>query len=151
MLQRAIVPSLAAAAFAISACGGDSAPSKTEFIEEADEICADASQRAEQIARAGFSDPQNPTAEEVLAIVEQLIPLQRETIADVRALEKPEGEEDEIDALLAQSDAATDSAEQEIDTPQEALAVVQASDTPQDPFYEANQALAEYGFEDCSE
>jgi hypothetical protein len=151
MLKRSAVSALMLA-FAFSACGGDDGgPSKAEFIEDADAICAEASARAEELARQGFSDPQNPTPDEVLAIVEQLIPLQRETTADVRALDKPEDEEDEIDSLLNQADAATDRAEQEIDTPQEAVAVVQASDTPQDPFYEVNQAFAEYGFEDCSE
>jgi hypothetical protein len=153
-MVKASVVSALTLAIAFSACGGDDGgggPSKAEFIEEADAICAEGSERAEQIAREGFSDPQNPTPEEVLAIVEQLIPLQRETTADVRALDKPEGEEDEINTLLDQADAATDRAEQEIDTPQEAVAVVQASDTPQDPFHEVNQAFAAYGFEACSE
>jgi len=151
MLKPSVVTALTLA-FAFSACGGDDGgPSKSEFIEDADAICSEASDRAEELARQGFSDPQNPTPEEVLAIVEQLIPLQRETTADMRALDKPEGEEDEIDSLLNQADVATDRAEQEIDTPQEAVAVVQASDTPQDPFYEVNQAFAEYGFEECSE
>ncbi len=155
-MVKASVVSALTLALAFSACGGDGGgggggPSKAEFIEEADAICAEGSGRAEQIAREGFSDPQNPTPEEVLAIVEQLIPLQRETTADVHALDKPEGEEDEINALLDQADAATDRAEEEIDTPEEAVAVVQASDTPQDPFHEVNQAFAAYGFEACSE
>ncbi len=149
MSQRIVVP-LLAATLAISACGGDSGPSKAEFIEEADAICQEGEERSQQIVATGFRDPQNPTGEEVLALIQQLVPLQRETIADVRALEMPEGEEDEINDILDQAEAATDQVA-EIRDPQQAVAVVQAGDTPQDPFYEANQAAEEYGFDECSE
>ena len=150
MLHRAVVP-LLAAALAISACGGDDGgPSKAEFIEEADAICRESEERSQQIAAAGFRDPQNPTGEEVLAIIEKLLPIQRETIADVRELEMPEDDEDEINSILDRAEAATDEVAA-IRDPQQAMAAVQAADTPQDPFYEANQAAADYGFDECSE
>lgn len=149
MLQRRIVPALVVA-LSFAACGGDDGPSKDEFIQEADAICAEGEERAQEIVQSGFSDPQNPTAEEVLALIQKLVPIQRETIADVRELEQPEGEEDEINSILDQAEAATDEAAA-INDPQQAVAAIQAADTPQDPFYEANQAAAEYGFDDCSE
>ena len=148
MFQRNVMP-VFAAALALSACGGDSGSSKSAFIEEADAICRDAAEQVGPIAEEEFGEGE-PTAEEVLALVERLIPLQRETIADVRALDKPEGEEGVINDLLDQADAAADRAERKIDTPQAAVAAVKAVDTPQDPFYESNQAMAAYGFEDCS-
>ena len=150
MLKRNLVP-IATAALVFSACGGDSGPSKDEFIEEADAVCAEASERNQQIARDGFSNPENPRPEEVLAVVEELIPRQRETIDDVRALEMPEDDEDEINDLLDEADAVTDQVEQEVDTPQEAVAVVQASDTPENPYHEVNRKMEDFGFEECSD
>ena len=150
MPHRAVV-SLLAAALAISACGGDdSGPSKAEFIEEADAICREGEERSQQIVATGFRDPENPTGEEVLALIQQLLPIQRETIADVRALEMPEDDEDQVNSILDQAEAATDEVAA-IRDPQQAIAAVQAADTPQDPFYEANQAAADYGFDECSE
>ena len=150
MLKRNLLP-IATAALALSACGGDSGPSKDAFIEEADAICAEASDRSEETARDEFSNQEDPRPDEVLAAVKKLIPIQRESIADVRALEMPEDDEAEINDLLDQADAALDDAEEEVDTPAEAVAVVQSSDTPEDPFYEVNRAMADYGFEECSE
>jgi hypothetical protein len=149
MPHRALLPTLAAVAF-LAACGGDDGTSKSDFLEEADAICAEGEERAEQIVSEGFRDPENPTGKEVVALIQDLVPVQRETISDVRELDMPEGEEDEINSILDQAEAATAKAA-DIRDPQEALAIVQAADTPQDPFYEANQAAAEYGFDECAE
>jgi len=149
MLRKSLLPPFVVA-LSLASCGGDSGPSKAEFIEDADAICREGDQRAEEIAGEAFQDPENPTAGEVLAVLKELIPVQRETIDDVRELEMPDGEEDEINSILDQADAATDEAA-EIQDPQEAVAVVQASDTPRDPFYEADKAAQDYGFEDCGE
>jgi hypothetical protein len=151
MNRRIVSLTLTACLLMLPACGGDDgAPSKADFIEEADAICAEASEKSQQIALAGFENPENPTGAEVLAIFERIIPIQRRAVEDVRALEKPEGDADEIDAFLEQSEAALDDAA-EISSPREAMAALESSDTPRDPFYEANRAAKRYGFEDCAE
>ena len=133
------------------ACGGDAgAPTKAEFIEEADSICAEASEESQQIALEGFEDPQNPTGAEVLAVFEKIIPIQRRAVDDIRALERPEGDSEEIGAFVDRADAALDEA-QAIRSSQEATAALEASDTPRDSFYEANRAARRYGLEDCAE
>jgi hypothetical protein len=157
MLDRFLILLLTGVALALGACGdddddggGDGGTTKAEFIEKADAICAAGEERSEQIARDGLQNPQNPTGEEILAILEELVPLQRDVIDDVRALETPEGDEDEINDFLDKAEQATDETEQ-IDDPSQALAMVQAADTPADPFHEANQAAADYGLKDCAE
>ena len=139
-----------AAALALAACGGDDAPSKSEFIEKADAICRENEERSEEIAREGLRNPENPTGREVLAILDRLVPVQRDAVGEIRDLEKPEGDEDEINEFLGKVDQALDEIEQ-IDHPRAALAALQANDTPQDPFREANDAAEDYGFDDCAE
>ena len=152
MLNRILLVLVTAIALGLTACGDDeeSGPTKAEFIEEADAICREGEEKVEEIARAGFADPSNPTGDEVLAILEEAVPIQRDVIDQVRELDKPEGDEDEIDEFLTLADEATDKVE-EIRDPQAAIAAIQAADSPQDPYYEADQAAQEYGLEVCGE
>jgi hypothetical protein len=137
-------------ALALSACGGDDGTSKDDFIEEADAICRDGEEKAQELGREAFADPQNPTREEVLALLQDALPIQRDIIAQIRDLEKPEGDEDEIDAFLTEAEQATDQAA-EIRDPQAAVAFFQATETPNDPFAEADRLAQEYGLEVCGD
>ena len=150
MIRRLLLPAVAAVLLLLASCGGDSGPSKDEFIEEADAICAEGLEQTQRLVATSFSNPQLPTAEEVLALVQQLVALNRDTVAEVRSLEMPEGDEDEINALLDMADQALDEAST-VQDPRQAVAMVQSADTPQDPFYATNQAFARYGFDECSE
>lgn len=136
-------------ATAVSSCGGDSGPSKAEFIEDADALCAEASRKAEPVIAEHLPDPQNPTPEQILGAVQAAVPIQRETIAKIADLERPEDDEDEIQNYIDKANEGLDEAEQ-IEDPQAAVSYIQLADTPQDPFYEANQAAEEYGLDDCT-
>ena len=153
MLDRMLVLVLSGAALALGACGDDDdggGTTKAEFIEKADAVCADAEEKTEEIVRASAEDPANPTPPEVLAIVKELIPVQRDTLEQIRELEKPEGDDDEINEFLDKADAATDEVEQ-IDDPEQAVAAIETSGTPANPYYEASQAAEEYGLKKCAE
>jgi hypothetical protein len=153
LLNRILILMLTGIALAFAACGGDdedSGPSKSEFIKQADSICADAEKQAEDIARQGFSDPENPKPQEVLDIIQDVIPVQRETLEKIRNLDKPEGDEDQIDEFLNEAEKATDEVA-EISDPREAVTALQAEGTPDDPFYDANRAAEEYGLQTCAE
>ena len=143
-----LLPALITSALTLAACGGG-APSKAEFIDKADSICAEASERAEQVAVQGFRDPRHPTGREVVAVLHEVVPIEREAIDRVRELEQPE-DATEIDFFLAKADAALDETAR-IRDPQKAIAALRASDTPRDPFYVANQAARRYGLTDCAE
>ena len=154
MLNRILLLLATAAALAFAACGDDDdeggGTTKAGFIEKADAVCAEAEAKTEDIVRAKAENPAKPTPPEVLAVVKELIPVQRDTLAQIRDLEKPEGDEDQINEFLDKADAATDEVEQ-IDDPQQAVAAVEASGTRADPFYEANQVAEEYGLQKCAE
>ena len=154
MLNRTLMLMLAGIVLAFAACGGDddedSGPSKSEFIKQADTICADAEKQAEDIARQGLSNPENPQPQEVLDIVKDLIPVQRETLEKIRNLDKPEGDEDQIDEFLTQAEEATDEVEA-IEDPREAVTLFDSQGTPDDPFYEADRSAEEYGLQTCAE
>jgi hypothetical protein len=149
MPHRGLLPTLAAVAL-LAACGGDDGPSKDEFIEEADAICAEGETKAEELGRDAFADPQNPTREEVLTLLQEAVPIQRDIIDQVRALEQPADDEDEIDAFLTEAEQATNEVA-EIRDPQAAIAFFESTETPNDPFYEADQAAQDYGLKVCGD
>jgi hypothetical protein len=141
------------AAMALSACGGDSSPEtpivvptetqpsldKTEFIAQADSICAEANASIEQFAAAG----QGVTEADQIA---QL----REGVADqIRELDPPAQDRTTLDQFL-KAVADQVSAGQKI-----GLAVQRGEDTTQfegeldSAKSEAETAASTYGFKEC--
>ena len=140
------------AAIAVAGCGEDSEDStstaasggtREEFIASADEICA---RTAEQItAETAARFPQGATAnerqlEELFA--EVTIPALADQYEEIGALPVPEGDEEEIEALVSAADEAIAAAEEDPAT----LSVLQGSETP---FTEVNRLSAEYGLQVC--
>ena len=142
MLDRFLILMLAGTALALGACGDDDdgGTTKAEFIEKADAICAEGEEQSQQLAREGLQNPQNPTGQEVLDILDKLVPIQRDTIAQVRELEKPEGDEDEIDAIYDAAQAANDKAKAD-----PSLLTQEGAD----PFADANAKARAYGLKAC--
>ena len=75
----------------LQACAGGL--SKEEFIEAADEICASADERSQDL-----EPPTNPEA--LRAFVERAEQITRRLVADLRELEPPEGDGDTIDRMI---------------------------------------------------
>lgn len=93
-----------------------------EFVEQADQICADGDAEIEQ--------QQNASPEDVAANIQQ-------QVDDIRALTPPEGDEDEISAIL---DAADEGVQQLEDTGKFEKAPA---------LQEATQLAKQYGLEVC--
>lgn len=111
--------------------------SQDEFIAEADQICTDSDKK---INAAGQDIGNKPSDQEFDQFVtETLVPEIQGQIDDIRALTPPEGDEDEVSAIL---DAAQDGVDQIEQDPSS----VQGED---DPFQEANQLAKDYGFKKC--
>jgi hypothetical protein len=72
-------------ALAIASCGGDDAPSRQEFADEANEICRDAEQSLEDVAQ-GAETPQD-----VADAVDRVIEKSRDAVEELSDLERPEG------------------------------------------------------------
>jgi hypothetical protein len=139
--------------FALSACGGDSSPEtpiasptgtqtsqgKTEFIAQADSICAEANSSIEQFAASGQG----------LTEADQIAQLRQGVVDQVKQLNPPS--DPTLDQFLkAMSDQV--SAGQKI-----GLAVQRGEDTTQfeteldDAKTQAETAAASYGFNECGQ
>ena len=66
-------------------CGGDDAPSKDEFANDAERICRETEQEIEQIGRSAGSP------EEVAEAIDKVIDKSRNAADDLVDLERPEG------------------------------------------------------------
>jgi hypothetical protein len=67
------------------ACGGDDAPSKQEFANDADQICRETEKEIEKIGQSAESP------EALADVLDEVIDKSREAADDLVALERPEG------------------------------------------------------------
>src|SRR5688572_9265184 len=84
MTRFAATP-LALLVLAVSACGGDDAPSKAEFAADADKICKNAEKQLADVAE-GASSPK-----EVAAAVDKVIEQSQSSVDELQALDRPDG------------------------------------------------------------
>ena len=132
----------ATSALIVAGCGGDDssddepAPTKAEYITQADDICV-ADQEEIQTAAADVSgDPDDPATQEV--VTNDVLPIYQDQLAELRDLTPPEGDEDATEAIYSALE--------------EALAAVDEDPAAiGDPtvFAEANDLATEYGLKEC--
>ena len=101
----------------LSGCGGDdddggfspvvSDPlSKVEFLRQADEICLSTESQIEAAADDLVTDEEDPTPEEVEEVATGIVvPALESQVAAIGALGAPEGDEDEVQAILDATEA----------------------------------------------
>lgn len=121
--------------------GGTAQPeplSKADFVEQANKICADGNAEIEAAAQ---DLPDEPTEEQVTQFSEDVllpnIQGQHDAIADLGA---PEGDEDEVTAILEALQEGLDVVEEDPST--------LLSD--EDPLGEASDLAEDYGLADCA-
>ena len=137
-----------AMAIALAGCGGSDEStttpeplSKTEFIAEADQICAEANDSLEAaIDDASSSGEPSP---EVLTelIADTLLPTVQDAVDQIRALGAPAGEEEQVVEILDSFDRSIE----------EARADPEAALNSSSPFEEAEQLAADFGLQDCDD
>jgi hypothetical protein len=149
---------LLAGAMAIGAvaagCGGSdddsdtTALTKQQFIAQADAICkkgnAEIDEGFESFAKEnGLPKNQEPTDEQGTELVETVIVPSIQTQSEgIRSLGAPDGDEDEISAMLDSLDEGIEEVEEE----PEALFTSKS-----DPFAEPNKLAKAYGLEVCGQ
>jgi hypothetical protein len=133
---------LSAAALFAAGCGGDDsssdepAPTKAAYIVEADAICAAGQTDFEAIVEDLPNDIEAPESQ--AAISDELVPLYRDQIEELRALTPPEGDEDVTAEIYDAVEVAVD----EVEENPSALG-------EEETFKEANTLATEYGLEVC--
>lgn len=132
-------------AFAVAGCGSDDSSSdstitKSEFITQANEICASSNKAIDTASEDAFSSNQPSDAEIESFVNETVIPEVETQLTGIRDLGTPEGEEDQVNAILDAVDSALE--ESKVDP----TSLVGESD----PFAEANKLSEEYGLNECA-
>jgi hypothetical protein len=147
VLTLLVVPLLAGCGDDDSGGGGDT-PTKEEFIEQADKLCEETDEEGTALVEQSFADPTQPTASEAQAFIEAAVPIQRDLLQELRELDRPEGDEDEIERWLDAADEGTNTVEEAGETPESSLELLQNAE---EPLTEANDLAAEYGLNVCSD
>lgn len=137
---------LIVASLGLAACGSDDSSddssdsiTKAEFVAQANAICAESNKTIDAAEKEAFSGGQPTQADADAFINDTLLPEVESQINDIEALPVPEGEEDQVSAIL---DAANKGLE-------EGKADPSALQGNGDPFAEANKLANAYGMTEC--
>ncbi|MGH2957913.1 MAG: hypothetical protein ACRDL6_13080 [Solirubrobacterales bacterium] len=117
---------------------GDEALTKEEFVAQGNQICREGNQELDAIANQSFQREPTPEQEERF-VNDEVIPNIQGQIDEIRALESPEGDEETINGILDDAEAALD----------EIRADPSLIEADPGPFAEVNQQLREYGLSTC--
>jgi len=131
---------LASMAMVAVGCGGsdDSGPTKEEYIAEADKMCEESNA---EIIKIGKELGTNPSDKETVeAVKSDLLPELESRAKELEALERPSGDEDELEAYYQDLD---DGISTVADDPEAAVA------SDDNPFEASDKAAKEYGFKVC--
>jgi hypothetical protein len=140
-LGLALIATVAAGTL-LTACGGDDDElTKAQFIQQADAICKKGNQRIDAAAEQVFSSGKEPSKAQLEQFAsETLIPDIQRQVDDVRALDEPSDDEDQVNAFL-------DSAQAELDKGKQDPLYM----TTDESFQKTNQLGQQYGFKICSQ
>ena len=132
-------------AVAIAGCGDDAQPSplaqsgvsKPSYIAAGDEICAKGDR---ELTREGRRIARGGAAELRRSVEETIVPVLEMRVADLRALEPPAGDEEQVAEIY---DAAERSLERIRQDPEQV-------ERAEEVFEPASRLAASYGFSDCA-
>jgi hypothetical protein len=125
--------------------GGDDAPTKAEFIQQADAICKKAHDKFEKEFEqfqygSGNERPSNAQLEKFAKT--NLVPGTQGEIDDISALEPPSGDEAEVKAILDSVQGAVDKIK--------ADPGILLPSVPEDPLAKGHRLAKEYGMKECA-
>jgi len=151
---------MAMALLSTTGCGDNPDPlSKSEFVTQADAICAQVQTDVEPLWAAfwvDFEEQADPSSEDVWfprfdALLDDLDPIFEQQLDDLRDLEPPESDAALIDGLLddleAGFDEMNDIADRAVDGDEAAREALGSEEG--DPLADVNRAAREYGLNVC--
>ena len=129
------------------ACGGDDeGPSKAEFIEKADTICAKSDKDTNAIFEEAFEDPQKPKPDEAQAAIKKALPVVKENLEELKDLETPKDDEEDVETIWASVQTGIETLEEASASPDSSLAALLS-----EPFAQADKLAKDYGMKDCGQ
>jgi hypothetical protein len=121
----------------------DNAPTKAEFVKQADAICQKGSKEIDQKGKALFGGGQKPTsAQQKQFATEVLLPNVEQQVSGVDNLTPPKGDEDQVNAIVTTAHAAIEKGKSD------PAALLSDKD---DPFAKTNKLAREYGLKVCGQ
>jgi hypothetical protein len=135
-------------ALVLSACGSSdetttTALSKAAFLKQGNEICEKGNEKIGEEAEETFSQNRKPSQKELNEFAsDTLIPSVQKQIDEIRALGAPEGDEEEVEAIVTAAQAALDKGKQNLS---------ELTEDGPGPFAEANKLANAYGLTACGE
>lgn len=147
---RGLAGIAAAGLLLLAACGGGDDGgerlSKSEWIEQADAICAQADEDVDALTEPS-------TLDEIPEFTETASEISREALTELRALQPPEEDQATVDEMLdlveQQIELGEQIGEAASDGDQEEVQRLAAEAEPLEA--EANEKARQYGLEDCGE
>lgn len=138
---------LAVALLATAACGGsgDDRLSQEEFQKQANAICQKYNAKIEAL-----KSPSSPS--EVSGYVDQVVPLLRQGVSELRALKPPAEAEDDYDRMLDETEKAVPAAQQLGDAAEknDAAALQKALSDVREADQASNEIAAKLGLSECA-
>lgn len=139
------------AVLAATGCGEDTsrrasgdratAPTRSEYIQQADAICERGNAELESAASQYFAEKPHPTAKQERVYATTIfVPNIRAQLEELRELQAPEGDADEVAAIY---DAASEGLDEIAADPSS------FGGEPPSGFVEAGRLAADYGFKVC--
>lgn len=147
MRTRTPLAVLVTLGLAFAACGDDAEElSKDDFIEQADELCADAQDEIDDLG-----DPESEDPEDVAAFLEDGKEIYEGLAEDLDGLAPPGDDADEVDEVFGKLDELIEKLDDAIaaaeDDDEEAMG--EAFEDLDEISNEAEELASDYGFEEC--
>jgi hypothetical protein len=141
-----VLATILAAGMLAVGCGGDGeedAPTKAEFIAQADAICKKAHDRFEKDFNQAFAGNPHPSQTELNEFAENtLVPGVQGEIDDISELEPPRGDEAQVNAIIAAVQGGVNRIK--------ADPGVLSPKVKFDPQKKGHQLAKEYGMKECA-
>jgi hypothetical protein len=146
LIRGLSIAALLAASLAAAGCGSssdDDAPTKAQFIKQADAICKKAHDRFGKAFQQDFGSNPQPSQAQLNKFAEStLAPGVQGEIDDIRDLESPSADQDQVDAIL-------DAEQKGVDKIKANPAILSPS-VKEDPLSKGQHLAKDYGMKECS-
>lgn len=136
-----LVASITLASLAgLAACADSSSSTRAAFVQKADAVCKKFNDESDKLTATLTAES---TEDEFVKLVkEQLVPLFKKQLAEIRGLGFPKADEAELNRLMTDSDRLADEISAD---------PIKFVNLETDPFANINSALASYGMTECGD